>query len=88
MAGFLSPPQGEGFKHSEAYNELMKKAHKERIVSEETKLKIAVSNSKAQATMLINNITGEVLSFTFVVFIFKNKIYIYNKSCRIYRSSW
>lgn len=55
-----------GFRHSEASRELMKKAHKDRIVSEELKLKFAESNTKAQSTLVIDNNTGVIQSFTSV----------------------
>jgi len=53
-----------GFKHSEASRELMKKSHMGRVISEETKLKLATSSLKAQATIVINEATGEILTFT------------------------
>jgi hypothetical protein len=53
-----------GFRHSEASRELMREAHKDRIVSEETKLKLAESSPKAQSTLVIDNNTGVIVSFT------------------------
>jgi group I intron endonuclease len=53
-----------GFRHSEATKELMREARKNRIVSEETKLKLAESSPNAQSTMVIDNNTGAVVSFT------------------------
>jgi group I intron endonuclease len=46
----------KGFRHSEATKELMKIARKDRIISEETKLKLAEGSPKAQSA------PGELIS--------------------------
>jgi group I intron endonuclease len=46
----------KGFRHSEATKELMKIARKDRIISEETKLKLAEGSTKAQSA------PGELIS--------------------------
>lgn len=55
-----------GFKHSEASKELMSEAHKNLIVLEETKLKISVNSPRSQSTIVIDNSTGEIVSFASV----------------------
>jgi len=53
-----------GFKHSEASKEMMRLAHKNLIVSEETKLKISLGSPKSQSTLVVDNNTGEIFTFT------------------------
>lgn len=53
-----------GFRHSEASLELIRKASKDRIVSEETKLKLAESSPKAKSTIVLDKNTGEIIPFT------------------------